>query len=60
MGFIDAIKREFSLTNMLTRASRKNALDAVRTDLEMWADYGDAALLERAIATLRASSGSAS
>lgn len=36
------------------RARRKDAVAAVSLDLDMWADYGDPAVLERAIATLRA------
>lgn len=47
------LKREFSLSNMASRASRRDALDVVRFDLEMWADYGDPALLEKAIERLR-------
>ena len=53
MGFLDVLRREFSLSNMLDRAIRKAALDAAQTDLLMWADYGDPAYLDRAIARLR-------
>lgn len=36
------------------RARRKDAVSAARWDLEEWADHGDPALLDRAIARLRA------
>lgn len=52
-AFIENLKREFSITAMRERANRKGALSAARWDLEQWADYGDAALLESAIETLR-------
>jgi hypothetical protein len=55
MGLRDILRREFSPANMLSRAARKVALDDVRLDLEMWADYGDPQLLERAIGRLRRS-----